>query len=324
MTRVPNRAAACLAIAACAAATGTPAAAAAAGPCGIISGPPPHTYRHVVVIMDENKSFSDIIGPRGSTARRQAPYLNALASGCGLATNYRGITHPSHPNYMAATGGIRTEATYVDRANIFRQVRRSHRAWRSYNESMGWNCRRSARYPYKPEHNPGIAYARIARDCPRWDVTRLALAADIAENALPAYSFITPNQCHNMHASCRSDTTPVRAGDDWLRTWVGRLVHTPDYLAGRTAIFITWDEGSHGQSPAKRGENCLARVHRHDETCHVPALVLSAYVNTGARGKRFYSHYSLLHTCERLLGFHRFIGHAGDATTAGMRESFGL
>ena len=48
------------------------------------------------------------------------------------------------------------------------------------------------------------------------------------------------------------------------------------------------------------------------------ALVLSAYVNPGARGKRFYSHYSLLHTCERLLGFHRFIGHAGDATTAGI------
>ena len=56
--------------------------------------------------MDENKSFSDIIGPRGSSARRHAPFLNHLARVCGLAANYRGITHPSHPNYMAITGGV--------------------------------------------------------------------------------------------------------------------------------------------------------------------------------------------------------------------------
>ena len=57
--------------------------------------------------MDENKSFSDIIGPQGSSARRHAPFLNHLARVCGLAANYRGITHPSHPNYMAITGGVR-------------------------------------------------------------------------------------------------------------------------------------------------------------------------------------------------------------------------
>src|SRR6266511_4939361 len=89
LTRVRGRAAACVVMATCAAGIAAPEAKAAEGPCGIKSGPPPHTYRHVVVIMDENKSFSDIIGPRGSTARRQAPYMNELAHRCGLATNYR-------------------------------------------------------------------------------------------------------------------------------------------------------------------------------------------------------------------------------------------
>src|SRR5690242_7411502 len=78
------------------------AASAAEGLCGARTGPAPATYRHVVVIMEENKSFGDIIG------RSSAPYLNGVARACGLATNYRGVTHPSHPNYMAATGGIRT------------------------------------------------------------------------------------------------------------------------------------------------------------------------------------------------------------------------
>jgi hypothetical protein len=44
--------------------------------------------------------------------------------------------------------------------------------------------------------------------------------------------------------------------------------------AGRHSLFIPWDEGSHGQSPAKQGENCLALIHRHDQSCHVATLVL--------------------------------------------------
>ena len=66
-----------------------------------MAGPPPRVYRHVIVIMDENQSFSDIIGRPGSTARRNAPFLNSLAAMCGLATHYYGVTHPSHPNYTA-------------------------------------------------------------------------------------------------------------------------------------------------------------------------------------------------------------------------------
>src|SRR4051812_12391806 len=83
-----------------------PAAAEASRLCGTMAGSPSARYRHVVVIMDENKSFSDIIGPRGSSPRRHPPSLNPLARMCGLATNYRGKTHPSHPNYMAIPGGI--------------------------------------------------------------------------------------------------------------------------------------------------------------------------------------------------------------------------
>jgi hypothetical protein len=276
----------------------------------------------VVVIMDENKSFSDIIGPRGSAARRHAPFLNHLAARCGLATNYRAITHPSHPNYMAVTGGIRTMQSYHHGPNTFRQVRRSGRTWRSYNQSMPEPCLRSTVGPYKAGHNPGIAWSRIARDCLRWDVGTWRLRIAIAENHLPAYAFITPDQCHNMHATCERHVGAIRAGDRWLHEWIRALVNTPDYAAGRTAIFITWDEGSHGQTAEKRGENCLARIHRHDESCHIPTFVLSAYVNPGTRSDRFFSHYSLLHTTERLLGFHRFIGHAGDATTVGMRLAF--
>ncbi len=81
------------------AAVSSPAAAAASGPCGTAAAPP--AYRHVIWIWMENHSYSDIIG---NTA--QAPYINSLASSCGVATDYHNTTHPSLPNYLAATSGL--------------------------------------------------------------------------------------------------------------------------------------------------------------------------------------------------------------------------
>jgi hypothetical protein len=33
------------------------------------------------------------------------PFLNSLADHNGVATKYYGVTHPSEPNYIAATSG---------------------------------------------------------------------------------------------------------------------------------------------------------------------------------------------------------------------------
>ena len=293
-------------------------AASAAGLCGGRTGTAPQTYRHVVVIMDENQSYGDIIG------RSSAPYLNHLAAVCGLATNFRGVTHPSHPNYMAITGGIRTPAGYIDAPNIFRQVRRAGGSWRVYEEAMPTNCDRKSAAPYKAGHNPGISYASIRSGCRMWDVGWPAFKRDVAAHRLPTYAFITPDQCHNMHASCTRGTNAIRAGDDWLRRVIPKIVQTPGYQRGRTVIFITWDEGSNGQSAEQRGENCLALVHLNDRSCHVPTFVMSEYIAPGTQSGLLFSHYSVLQTTERLLGVEPFIGHAADPTTDGMRAAFGF
>src|SRR5258707_5264387 len=72
-------------------------AASASGPCGTLTSAP--AYTHVIWVMMENHGYNTIIGSP------QAPYINGLASGCGLATNYHNISHPSLPNYIAATAG---------------------------------------------------------------------------------------------------------------------------------------------------------------------------------------------------------------------------
>src|SRR6266852_8418154 len=51
---------------------------------------------HVFVLVLENRSYSQVVG---------TSYIAQLASQYGLASNYRGISHPSLPNYLAMTSG---------------------------------------------------------------------------------------------------------------------------------------------------------------------------------------------------------------------------
>ena len=54
---------------------------------------------HVIVVMEENHGYAEIIGSG------QAPYINTLATQGALFTNSFAITHPSQPNYLALFSG---------------------------------------------------------------------------------------------------------------------------------------------------------------------------------------------------------------------------
>lgn len=62
---------------------------------------------HIVVVFEENKDFSQIIG------NPDADYINELAMDGMSFTNHHGLTHPSQPNYIAlftgSTYGVQTD-----------------------------------------------------------------------------------------------------------------------------------------------------------------------------------------------------------------------
>ncbi|MGH2717595.1 MAG: hypothetical protein ACRDJU_03305, partial [Actinomycetota bacterium] len=153
--------AAALAVPAAAVALPAPVSAATA-PCGTLTLAKTH-YTHVVWIWMENHSYGDIIGSP------QAPYLNTIASECGLATNYHNITHPSLPNYIAATSGLAlsslkpfdpdcnpTKKCTTSAPSIFGQV-----SWKAYEESMPSNCDMSNSGEYAVRHNPPPYYTTL-------------------------------------------------------------------------------------------------------------------------------------------------------------------
>jgi phospholipase C len=284
--------------------TASPAAA-APGPCGTATTPP--TYRHVVWIWMENHSLGDIIGNTS-----QAPYVNSLAASCGLATDYHVTTHPSLPNYLAATSGTAQGSlpatTYLDCdvsvvcdmtvGSIFGQGE----SWKAYEESMPSNCYKSNSGEYAVRHNPAVYYTSLS-GCASTDVPYTQLATDLADNALPAFSFITPNLIDDMH-----DGT-IAQGDAWLSSHLPAILNSREYRAGTTAVFITWDEGSGGY-PIEDCDNTTTT----NSSCRVPTIVISPSTPAGTKSRTFFDHYSLLATTEQLLGLPK-LDSASSATT---------
>ena len=297
------------------------ATAAAKAMCGSMRAAPGR-YKRVVWIWFENHSYNDVIGSSS------APFTNRLAARCGLATNFHNETHPSLPNYIAATsGGTQgiTDDCQPDECprrvqSIFGQVAAAGKSWASYQESMPSPCGQhkgsSAGGEYAPKHNPAAYYVPLRSGCSRRIVplgtpSSGALARALAGNALPSFSFITPNLCNDTH-DC-----PVSTGDAWLGRWLPKIVASPAYRSGSTAIFVTWDEGKHGDS-----DNCT--LNTSDVGCHIATIVVSPSTRPGTRSAQLFNHYSLLRTTEELLGITPFLGHAKDASSRSMRAAFHL
>jgi hypothetical protein len=144
---------------------------------------------------------------------------------------------------------------------------------------------------YAVRHNPAAYYTNLS-DCSSLDVP-LASPPDLSAK----FTFVTPNLIDDMH-----DGT-VQQGDTWLSTFLPSVLSSSQYQAGRTAVYITWDEndGSGGNQ--------------------VATLVIAPSVKPGTQSATVFNHYSLLRTSEEQLGLGLL---ANAATATSMRSAFGI
>ena len=235
--------------------------------------PVPH-YRHVVVIVFENK------GPGAVLGNRNAPAFNAFARAGAVLSGYRGVTNPSLPNYLAlvsgSTHGVTTDCTscVVGGPSLADTLAAKGLTWKAYAEGIpraGWTGAGAGRYAKK--HVPFL-YFRNVLARPAW-LRNVVPLRRLSPRRLPDFALVIPDLCHDMH-DC-----PVRVGDAWLRRFLPPLLRIPD-----TAVFVTFDE-SYG--PGNR----------------VPALALGPLVRPGSRFASAMTHYGLLRTLEDGLGLPR-------------------
>ncbi|HEY7124953.1 MAG TPA: alkaline phosphatase family protein [Ktedonobacterales bacterium] len=269
-------------------------------------------FQHVFVIMMENTGLDALIG------NPNAPWINSAAQTYGLATNYFGVTHPSQPNYIAATSGalngvLDDNDITVDVPNIVDQLEAHGKSWTAYMQSLSLCngdllAHACGNQLYERKHNPFISYADVQNNPARTAniVDYGQLSSDLASNHVSDYVWISPDQCNDMHGRAATPSDPcdfsqvqslIATGDAFLSSTVRAIMNSRAWT-GNSVIFITWDESDFtGSGPFGFGDTrgcCDA----NPGGGNVVTLAISHSDHSPRTSNVAYNHYSILATIE--------------------------
>jgi len=269
-------------------------------------------FQHVFVIMMENTGFASLIG------NINAPWINSAASAHGLATSYFGVTHPSQPNYVAATAGIQGADSDADETlnvpNIVDQLESNGKTWKAYMQSLSLCVNKldhaCGNQLYERKHNSFVSFADVQSSSARMaNIVDLSqLNGDLAAGTVADYVWISPDQCNDMHGRGGPSTDPCRfanvqglisTGDAFLSSTVGAIMASSAWT-GNSAIFIAWDESDFtGTGFGGFGDDsgCCDSVGGQGGG-HVVTLVISHSDHAARTSSVSYNHYSLLRTIQ--------------------------
>ena len=247
----------------------------------------------------ENHEYDQVIGSN------QAPFINQLARQYVSLQQHFGVRHPSLPNYLALTGGdtfgITNDCTacHVNATNLVDQLEQANVSWKAYMEglpSVGFtgdgNCSGSG--CYKKKHDPFVYYDDVVGTPERLQhiVPATQLSADLTNNSLPQFSWLTPDMCHDTH-----DCT-VGVGDAYLAQIVPRIL--PD-LGPNGILIVTYDEGDTGVHGGGR----------------IPTVIAGPGANNGMTIDVQSNHYSTLRLIEDIYGLGYLRNAAGANSISG-------
>lgn len=259
-------------------------------------------FGHVFILVEENANYSDVIG---SSAM---PYLNGLANQYGLATQYFANTHPSIGNYLMLTTGqiltnddTKTPLSFpVSADNVVRELIASGMTWKQYAENIpfvGYVGDDSGEFATRHAPLPYMADAQTTAQ--RQNIVPFAqLVADLANNTLPNYSFISPNVCDDAHACS------LTVADNWLQTNINPLIMSGPFQKDGLLIIVFDESGTDNTNGGGR----------------VSAVIISPFAKGGYKSTTVYRHESVLRLMLEGLGVTRLPGAA--ATAPKMWEFF--
>lgn len=226
---------------------------------------------HVVLVIEENKSFSTIIG------NPDAPYLNQLAKQGVLFTDAHAVMHPSQPNYVAlfagSTYGLTDDSCPHDFSgpNLASELLARKLSFAEYSEDMpsaGYTVCSGSNGLYRRKHNPVADFQAglpASVNLPFSDFPH-----DYAK--LPTVTFVIPNMMNDMH-----DGT-IAEGDAWLKQHLSKYAEWAK--SHNSLLIVTWDE-----SDARSLTN------------QIPLIVVGAGIKPG-RSHQYVDHYGLLRALE--------------------------
>jgi acid phosphatase len=248
-------------------------------------------FDHVVVVVMENKNYSDIIGRPD-----EAPYINSLAAGGALFSNSYAVTSGSQPNYLALFSGSTQGVTnnncpqnFKNVPNLGSELISAKLKFAGYAESMpsaGYTgCGTYFSLGYVRSHNPWVNFSNVPATS---NLTFASFPSNYSQ--LPTVSFVVPNLCNDMHY-CPRDT-----GDSWIQHNLGGYAQWAK--SHNSLLIVTWDED--GSILGFGGDNEK-----------IPTIFYGAHVRPGTYSEHT-SHYGILRTMEDMYG----LAHAGASASA--------
>lgn len=315
-------------------------------------------FSHIVVLTEENESATTTFGP-GSPAT----YLNSLRNQGVFLPNYYGVGHVSLDNYIAMASGqppqplsasdcqtvslwtcVQPQGVLSSGRNLADQLETAGLSWKSYQDGTDTPCfhgpyaagdtspdpyqgnSTTGAKNYADRHNPFIYFPDVIGNQARCDAHQrpfTELSTDLSNGTLPAFSFITPDTCHDGHDNpCAGQSTGgLAAADAWLSTNLPPLL---SYLAANNGLLIiNFDEGSTPSgasaltSPTDFACPTCASLGAGGRT---GAVLVSPRLPQGVTVTTSYDHYSLLRTIEDNFGISEHLNLAGVATA--MTDAF--
>jgi hypothetical protein len=236
--------------------------------------------KHVVLVIDENSSYADVMA--------NMPWLAGQGHANGYAANYKSDNGGSLMDYLwLASGSCHSSANCalpsgthdfncngndcfypgtsttdaITDDNIFRQLNNAGISWKVYAQSYA----AAGGTPTTPDNANGTDYYRRHNGATWYSdilsnvngsankiVDLSQLSVDLANGALPRFSIIVPDGNHDAH-DCPVGTSGcsvpqvLGAADGFLSNTLGPILNLPDFEAGGSGLaIVTFDECAGG------------------------------------------------------------------------------
>ena len=265
-----------------------------------MSWPPPHqapetgpvdfkaaavpTPAHVVIVVEENRSQTNIMG------NKSAPFINQLAANGAMMTQSFAEVHPSEPNYYAlfagSTLGVKENVCPVNGGNtpnLGSELLTAGYTFVGFAESLpavGSPACSAGKYARK--HVPWASFTNIpgSHSLPFSAFPAPGNPQNYA--TLPTVALVIPNLDDDMHDGS------IAQGDAWLYQNLSQYASWAK--ANNSLLILTWDEDDN--TPRNQ----------------IPTVFYGANVRPGAYSEPM-SHYNVLSTLEEMYGLPK-LGYA--------------
>ena len=269
-----------------------------------------HKYDHIVIVIEENKSYDQVIG------NDAAPYINSIIEESANFTQMYGEEHESEGNYFWLLSGNNQGVGYGDvipdrsnnknypftASNMAEQLIKKGYSFKGYSESLpsiGDTINKAGNYVRK--HVPWISFSNIPNGTDEMNSSNLQFAQFPTDfNKLPTVCFVIPNLVNDMHDPADPHVS-VKNGDEWLKENINNYLNwAKDH---NSLLIITFDEND--DISKYRGLTDPASSD-HDIRNRIPTLIAGANIIPGnySEGKGI-THVNILRTIEAMYNLSR-------------------